>query len=84
MESCHSGDNLTLSVGFAGYVAVCQFHILPLPCEVIYTLLTFIANNWEYFQTNSTVQSVNTRNKHQLHRPIINLSFYQKSTLFGH
>jgi hypothetical protein len=36
-------------------------------------------NNQELFQTNSAVHSLNTRNKHQLHRPIASLSCFQKS-----
>jgi hypothetical protein len=53
--------------------------ILPLPCEYIFSLMNFIVNNQKLFQTNSAVHSVNTRNKHQLHRPIANLSCFQKS-----
>jgi hypothetical protein len=37
--------------------------ILTLPCEYIFSLLLFIVNNQEHFQTNSTVYSVNTWNK---------------------
>jgi hypothetical protein len=40
----------------------------------------FIVNNQEHFQTNSAVHSVNTRNKHHLHRPVANLTCFQKST----
>jgi predicted peroxiredoxin len=42
-----------------------------------------IVNNLELFQTNSAVHSVNTRNKHQLHRPSANLSFFQKSAFYA-
>jgi IS1 family transposase len=44
--------------------------------------MNFIVNNRELFQTNSAVHSVNTRNKHQLHRPIVNLSCFQKSAFY--
>jgi hypothetical protein len=46
-----------------------RLEILPLPCEYIFSLMNFIVNNQELFQTNSAVHSVNTSNKHQLHRP---------------
>jgi hypothetical protein len=36
----------------------------------------------ELSQTNPAVHSVNTRNKHQLHRPIANLSCFQKSAFY--
>jgi hypothetical protein len=59
-----------------------RLEILPLPCEYIFSLMNFIVNNPELFQTNSAVHGVNTRNKHQLHRPIDNLSWFQKSAFY--
>jgi hypothetical protein len=56
--------------------------ILTLPCEYIFSLLLFIVNNQEHFQTNSAVNSDNTRNKNQLHRPIVNLSCFHKSAYY--
>jgi hypothetical protein len=56
-----------------------SLEILPLPCEYIFTLMNFILNNQEHFQTNSTTHSVNTRKRDYLHRPTANLSCYQKS-----
>jgi hypothetical protein len=44
--------------------------------------MNFIVNNQEHFQTNSDIHSVNTRNKNQLHRPIANLSCFQKSAYY--
>jgi hypothetical protein len=44
-----------------------RLEMLTLPYEYIFTLLLFIVNNQEHFQTsNSAVHSVNTRNKNQL------------------
>jgi hypothetical protein len=37
-----------------------RLQILPLACEYIFSLLNFIINNQEHFQTNSAVHSVNT------------------------
>jgi hypothetical protein len=55
--------------------------ILPLPCEYIFTLMNFIVNNKEHFQTNSAMHSVNTRNRDHLHKPAANFSCFQKKCL---
>jgi hypothetical protein len=39
--------------------------------------------NQEKFQTNSSVHNINTRNKHHLHRPVANLSCFQKGTSYS-
>jgi hypothetical protein len=57
--------------------------ILTLPCEYMLSLLLFIVNSQEHFQTNSPVHSVNTRNKNQLHRTIANISCFQKSAFYA-
>jgi hypothetical protein len=60
-----------------------RLQILPLPCEYTFSLINFIINSQEHFQTNSAVHSVNTGNKHHLHRPIANLSCFQKIAYSG-
>jgi hypothetical protein len=60
-----------------------RLQILPLSCEYIFSLLNFIINNQEHFQTNSAVHSVNTRNKQHLLRPVANLTCFQKSTYYS-
>jgi hypothetical protein len=60
-----------------------RLQILPLPCEYLFSLLDFIINNQEHFQTNSAVHSVNTRNMHHLRRPVANLSCFQKGTYYS-
>jgi hypothetical protein len=57
--------------------------ILPLVCEYIFSLLNFAINKQEHFQANSAVHSVNTRNKHHLHRPTANLTGFQKSIYYS-
>jgi hypothetical protein len=52
--------------------------VLPLPTEYIFTLMNCIANNQEQFQTNSAVHSINSRNKHYLHRPIPTSQVFRK------
>jgi hypothetical protein len=60
-----------------------KLQILPFPCEYILSLLNFIINNLEHFKTNSAIQCVNTNNKHHLHRPPANLTYFQKSTYYS-
>ena len=55
-----------------------QLEILTIPCQYILSLMSFIINNQETFKTNSSVLSVNTRNKHHLHRQNANLPCCQK------
>ena len=40
--------------------------------------MSFFIGNQDKFLTNSSLNSINTRNKHHLHRPIANLSCFQK------
>jgi hypothetical protein len=56
-----------------------SLEILSLPCESIFTLMDFVVNNQEHFQTNSAIHSVNTTNMDYLHRTTANLSCFQKS-----
>jgi hypothetical protein len=60
-----------------------QLEILRVPYQYVLSLLNFIINNQEIFQTNSSIHNINTRNKHHLHSPNGNLSPPppQKSTL---
>jgi hypothetical protein len=37
----------------------------------------------EHFQTNSSIHSTDTSNKHHLHRPNANLSCFQESTFYA-
>jgi hypothetical protein len=49
----------------------------------IYILINFVIDNLENFQTNSAIHCVNTRNNHYLHRPIANLTCFQKSIYYS-
>jgi IS1 family transposase len=60
-----------------------NLEFLSLPCEYTFTLMNFVVNNQEHFQTNSVIHSVNTRNRDHLHRPAANLSYLQKSAYFA-
>jgi IS1 family transposase len=56
---------------------------LPVPCQYIFSLMNFFVNNQENIQTTPSVHSINTRNKDHLHRPIANLSCFQKSAFYS-
>ena len=43
----------------------------------------FIINHQKNFQAHSSVHSINTRDKHHLHGPNANLSYFQKSTFYA-
>jgi hypothetical protein len=60
-----------------------RLKILPLPCEYIFTLMNFVVNNQEHFETNSGIHSVITKNRDHLHRPNANLSCFQKSACYA-
>jgi hypothetical protein len=59
-----------------------KLDILPVPCQYIFSLMIFVMDNLGSFQTNLTVHGLNTRNKTQLHRPIANLSCFQKGVSY--
>ena len=56
-----------------------QLEILPVPCQYTLSLVRFITNNQEIFQTISSIHNINTGNKHHFRRPNANLSYFQES-----
>ena len=60
-----------------------NLEILTVPSQYIYSLMGFFIGNQEKFQTNSSVHNINTRNKHHLHRPVANLSCFQKGASYS-
>jgi hypothetical protein len=60
-----------------------KLEILPVPCQYVLSSMNFFVNNQENFQTNPSVRSINTRNKHHLHRATANLSWFQKSAFYS-
>jgi IS1 family transposase len=60
-----------------------KLEILPVPYQYIFSLMNFLINNQQNFKTNSSVHSINSRNKHHLHRPVANLSCFQKSAFYS-
>lgn len=63
----------------AWYRKLCKkFNILPLSSEYLLSLLSFIVDSIEKFQTNSGIHNMSTRYRCNLHVPNSNLSKYQK------
>jgi len=60
-----------------------KLDILTVPSQYIFSLMSFFIGNQENIQTNSSVHNINTRNKHHFHRPIANLSYFQKSASYS-
>jgi len=60
-----------------------KLEILSIPCQYILSLMSFIINNQEIFQTNSSIHNMNTRNKYHLLRPNAKLSFFKKSIFYA-
>jgi len=59
-----------------------KLEILTVPSQYIYSIMSFFTENQEKFQTNSSVHNINTRNKHHFHRPVANLSCFQKGASY--
>jgi len=49
----------------------------------MHTLMMFVINNLESFQTNSSVYGMNKRNKTHLHRPVTNHSCFQNDVSYS-
>jgi hypothetical protein len=51
--------------------------MLPLQSQYILSLLLFVVDNGDYFEVNSEIHNINTRNKLNLRLPVSNLSVFQ-------
>jgi hypothetical protein len=60
-----------------------KFNILLPVSKFLLSLLSFIVNNMDRFQTNSNIYSINIRHKHDLHMPYANLTSYQKGAYYA-
>jgi len=60
-----------------------KLEILTIPSQYIYSMMSFLIGNQDKFLTNLSVHSINTRNKHHLHRHIANLSCFQKGASYS-
>ena len=60
-----------------------KLEILTIPSQYTNSLMSFFIGNQDKFLTNLSRHSINTRNKHHLHRPIANLSCFQKGASYS-
>jgi hypothetical protein len=60
-----------------------KFNILPLASKFLFSLLSFVVDNIETFQTNSDIHHISTRYRYNLHVPNTNLSKYQKGVYYS-
>jgi hypothetical protein len=60
-----------------------KLHILPLQSQYIFSLLTFVVKNKNFFKTNSDFHSFSTRYNHYLHIPVANLAVFQKGVWYS-
>ena len=56
--------------------------ILTITSQYILSLIKFLLQNQEKFTSNTEVHNINTRNKLKLHKPISNLTLYQKGVYY--
>jgi hypothetical protein len=59
-----------------------KFNILLLASKFLLSLLSFVMDNIEKFQTNPDIHNINTRYRYNLHVPNTNLSKYQKGVYY--
>jgi hypothetical protein len=55
-----------------------KLDILPVTCLYIYSLMSFVVDNQNLFQANSSAHCIKTRQSDQLHKPFVALSCTQK------
>jgi hypothetical protein len=60
-----------------------KLDILPVTCLYIYSLMSFVVDNQDLFQANSSVTCIKTRQRDQLHKPYVALSCIQKGVTFS-
>jgi hypothetical protein len=60
-----------------------ELKILPFISRYIFSLLSFISNNKNYFLINSENHSIHTRSCSNFHLPLANLAVYQKGVYYS-
>jgi len=56
--------------------------ILPLKSQYIFSLLLFVAENRDLYESNLEIHNINTRFSSDLHIPTANLTTFQKGTFY--
>jgi hypothetical protein len=60
-----------------------KLEILPVPCQYILSLMLFIIDNSNNFQTVSNIHGLNTRSKNHLFIPVANLTSVKKGITYS-
>jgi len=60
-----------------------RLKILTVPSQYIFSVLVFIAENWDLFMFNRDIHSFNTRNQFDLHLPSTHLTVVQRGVLYS-
>lgn len=60
-----------------------QLGILPLQSQYIFSLMMFVVNNKELFESNASFHNFSTRSHNDLHLPNANLSVFQKGVYYS-
>ena len=60
-----------------------KLETLPVPCHYILSLMLFIVDNPNYFQTGLEIHGLHTRIKNQLFIPIAKLTIVQKGITYS-
>jgi hypothetical protein len=60
-----------------------KLNIVPLHSQYILSLLLFVVKNIDEFTANSSVHSINTQHRSDLHPPSIKVSKYQKGVYYS-
>jgi hypothetical protein len=56
--------------------------ILPLKSQYVFSLLLFVAENRDLYESNSEIHNINTRFRSDLHTPTANLTNFQKGPFY--
>ena len=75
----------SLKVNISSAIHNIQFQslgILTITSQYILFLMKFLLQNQEKFTSSTEVHNFNTRNKLKLHKPISNLTLYQKTVYY--
>ena len=60
-----------------------RLKILPLQSQYLLSLLLFVADNGDYFRSNSEIHSFNTKNKLNLHPPLSKLTVFHRGQYYS-
>jgi hypothetical protein len=59
-----------------------SLELMTVTSQYILSLMKFLLQNQEKLTSNTEVHNINTRNKLKLHKPISNLTLYQKGVYY--